>query len=475
MTVERCARIRAPYPTSAAARVAGTGRLRMLRQGRLSAAYLAAVLLGFAADGAGITEYPIPTASSYPYGIVAGPDGALWFTEVSSIPGTGKIGRITTGGVITEFTVPTANSAPFEICVGPDGALWFTENNKDKIGRITTDGTITEFSIPTSGSYPQGITTGPDGNLWFTEYGASKIGRMTPAGVFAEFIIPTAGSYPHRIVSGPDGNLWFTEGAGNRIGRITTTGFITEYFVASPSNPTGICVGADGALWFTEWSANKIGRITTEGVITEFPLSGTNSAPNDIVAGLDGNLWFAENNTDKIGRITTAGVVTEFTVPTALSVPMGICTGPDGALWFTEWSSVGNNIGRLSLPGTYYYTLTPCRVLDTRLAVGPLGGPPLAGFELRRFPFAGSCGIPADAVAVAANVSVVNATTAGALRVYRGDISTPNTTYLPISPGKIRSNNGIVALGADAQQLVAIQQDGSGSVDVIFDVSGYFK
>jgi len=40
--------------------------------------------------------------------------------------------------VITEFTVPTGSSFPLGIAAGPDGALWFTENSANKIGRITT-------------------------------------------------------------------------------------------------------------------------------------------------------------------------------------------------------------------------------------------------------------------------------------------------------------------------------------------------
>jgi len=38
-----------------------------------------------------ITEFPIPTANSYPWGITAGPDSNLWFTEYDG----GQIGRIT--------------------------------------------------------------------------------------------------------------------------------------------------------------------------------------------------------------------------------------------------------------------------------------------------------------------------------------------------------------------------------------------
>ena len=80
-----------------------------------------------------------------------------------------NIGRITTTGTLPEFPVPTASSDPDGITAGPDGALWFTETAANKIGRMTTDGTFTEIAIPTAKSFPQGITTGPDGALWFTE------------------------------------------------------------------------------------------------------------------------------------------------------------------------------------------------------------------------------------------------------------------------------------------------------------------
>jgi virginiamycin B lyase len=56
-----------------------------------------------------------------------------------------KMGRITTAGNITEFVVPTTDSGPEMTVAGPDGALWFTEDGGNKIGRITTGGTITEF------------------------------------------------------------------------------------------------------------------------------------------------------------------------------------------------------------------------------------------------------------------------------------------------------------------------------------------
>ncbi len=178
-------------------------------------------------QAAAITEFPIPTASSFPQGIAAGPDGALWFTELNG----NRIGRITTAGAITEFSIPTAHSRPIDIAAGPDGALWFTEGAANKIGRITTAGAITEFSLPTPGSQLEGIAAGPDGALWFTEQGGNKIGRITTAGAIIEFSIPTGSSFPHGITAGPDGALWFIEETANKIGRITTDTITSAVFV----------------------------------------------------------------------------------------------------------------------------------------------------------------------------------------------------------------------------------------------------
>jgi virginiamycin B lyase len=69
---------------------------------------------------------------SDPSGIIAGPDGAMWFTEENG----NKIGRITTAGDLSEYPIPTTNSEPVNITAGPDGALWFTELNGNKIRRV---------------------------------------------------------------------------------------------------------------------------------------------------------------------------------------------------------------------------------------------------------------------------------------------------------------------------------------------------
>jgi virginiamycin B lyase len=77
---------------------------------------------------------------------------------------------------LNSVTAP-AGARPIGIIAGPDGNLWFGENAANKVGRIAPSGIITEFPVPTPGAGPNGIMLGPDGNLWFSETEASQIGR----------------------------------------------------------------------------------------------------------------------------------------------------------------------------------------------------------------------------------------------------------------------------------------------------------
>ncbi|MBV8284451.1 MAG: Virginiamycin B lyase, partial [Candidatus Eremiobacteraeota bacterium] len=138
-----------------------------------------------------------------------------WFTECAG----NKIGSISTDGVtINEYTGLSLSSDPQNIAAGPDNAVWFTEL-ADRIGRITTGGTVHEYPL-TLGSQPFGITPGYDSALWFTEPGTNKIGRITTTGTITEYPIPTAFSDVQFIYPSPDGSLWFTEYYGNKLGRI---------------------------------------------------------------------------------------------------------------------------------------------------------------------------------------------------------------------------------------------------------------
>ena len=111
-----------------------------------------------AVDG-GTSAFELPQGSA-PFGIVAGPDDALWYTTM----GSERVGRITTAGEIEEFPAP---GMPSMIASGPDGALWFTLNQGNAIGRIDTQGRITTRKLETPSAGPVGIAATHDGAVWF--------------------------------------------------------------------------------------------------------------------------------------------------------------------------------------------------------------------------------------------------------------------------------------------------------------------
>ena len=175
------------------------------------------------------------------------------------------------GGGLSEYPVPTSSSFPEGVAVLPDpgsasGDAFFAESSGGKIGEVKAGGSFTEYPVPSqphdSGN-PQGITVGSDANLWFTTN--SYIGRMTPGGSFTFFPISTF-SGPIDITQGPDGNVWFTETLGN-VGYVTPNGAVTEYSVGAGIHPAYI-TAMGGSLWFTATGpggSNDVFQMTTGG------------------------------------------------------------------------------------------------------------------------------------------------------------------------------------------------------------------
>jgi len=428
--------------------------------------------------GQTVTVFDIGYASG-PYGIAAGADGNLWFGETYGY----SVGRITPSGVIAHFPPPFAQVN--EIAPGPDGNMWFTETLWSTIGRITPAGVITEYLCYPGpqdylhGRLPRHITAGPDGALWFAN-SVGTIGRITTDGVVSEFLVtdPSATYNFNGIAAGSDGSLWFTETVSNRIGRITTAGLVTEFSLPPGVAPVAITAGPGGALWFTEQYGNNIGRITTAGGLTEFPIPTASVVPPAITMGPDGNVWFTEF-ADQIGRITPGGVVTEYPIPPLLGgVAFGITAGPDGNLWLTRLAEKTAQIIRFVPPappaGLSFYTLPPCRLLDTRNPAGPAGGPSLAAQMARVVSPGGACGVPSTARALAINATVTRPTGQGFLIFYPGGAARPLASTVNYSFGQTRANNAILNLGPSGDFQIWCGQ-GSGTADAVVDVVGYFQ
>jgi hypothetical protein len=123
-----------------------------------------------------------------------------------------------------------------------------------------------------------------------------------------------------------------------------------------------------------------------------------------------------------------------------------------------------------------YYTVAPCRLLDTRNAFGPSGGPALASGSQRVVAAAGLCGVPATAKALALNITVVGAPGQGHVSLFPGDGAPGATSSINFGPGQTRANNAVAKLAASGSGTLGLMSvSPAGPVHVILDVAGYFQ
>ena len=167
----------------------------------------------------------------------------------------------------------TADSEPFGITAGPDGNLWFTER-RNGIGRITTAGVVTEFTAASrpaaspSGSPPAPTATSGSPRPVRRQDRADHAGRrrhrvlrrhhrrQLPVGHHGR---PGRQPLVHRVRRQPDR----PDHAGRRRHRV-----LRRHHPGSPL--TGSPPARTATSGSPSSDGNRIGRITPAGVVTEF-------------------------------------------------------------------------------------------------------------------------------------------------------------------------------------------------------------
>jgi hypothetical protein len=124
--------------------------------------------------------------------------------------------------------------------------------------------------------------------------------------------------------------------------------------------------------------------------------------------------------------------------------------------------------------GATFKTLTPVRAIDTRIGLGLSGA--FKNNVPRSLQIAGPI-VPADAIAITGNITVVKPSNSGWAFVAPTMPSNPSAvecSTVNSLPGDIKANGVTVALtGTGALSFVWVGGAGS-STDVVFDVTGYF-
>lgn len=340
---------------------------------------------------------------------------------------------------------------------------------------VTFGGAAAAFAVNSatsiSATVPAGATTGgiavttPDGTgataRPFTVLPAPTITGMIPA-------------------SGPPGTPVRITGAGFvgatrvKFNGVTAVGVSAAFVVESDSSiATSVPLGATTG-WVTVTTAVGTGASVGEFVVTPVlqptitsvtPMSGPVGTPVTITGtNLYGTsvVWFnmrpASFLVDSATSISTTVPLVQTPAEIMVAAPGGWVTAPG---LFTVTSTT-------PLPG--YFTLAPCRVLDTR-AYGGLGLQPGLPLNVKLSEY---CGIPETARAVSLNVTVTEATAMGNLRLYPADVLAPTVSTINYSAGQTRANNAIIQIDARGYLAVTCTQ-ATGKAHMILDVNGYFQ
>lgn len=249
-----------------------------------------------------------------PFGLVRGPDGALWFCEytgqrirkvnpdgtIRTMAGTGKKGYTGDDGPALQATF----NLPHEIRFDREGNYFIADMSNHAIRRVDAKtGVITTFAGTGTAGYsgdggpankaqlkqPHSIQFGPDGSLYICDIGNNVIRRVdmktgtisTFAGTGKPGDTPDGSSVAGTPLKGPrsidfdkDGNLWLVTREGNQVfkfdlkagkihliagtGKKGFTGNGGPAKQATLSGPKGIAIDSAGNAWLADTESHSV-------------------------------------------------------------------------------------------------------------------------------------------------------------------------------------------------------------------------
>jgi len=265
---------------------------------------------GFSGDGGPATEAKIDN----PFGVVRGPDGALWFCEytgqrvrkidpdgtIHTVAGSGERGYGGDGGPALEASF----NLPHEIRFDEAGDLYIVDMRNHAVRKVElATGIITTVAGTGEEGYsgdggpateaklnkPHSIQFGPDGLLYICDIGNHVIRRVDlESGLIEAFagtgeagptpdgspIAETPLNGPRSLDFDPEGNLWLATREGNQVfkfdlgagtihhiagtGRGGFTGNGGPAKEATLRGPKGLAIDAEGNIWLADTESHTV-------------------------------------------------------------------------------------------------------------------------------------------------------------------------------------------------------------------------
>ncbi len=222
-----------------------------------------------------------------------------------------------------------------------------------------------------------------------------------------------------------------------------------------------------------DWSSCAAPSISTqpanvtinEGTPTTLSVVATGSSPS--------YQWYIGSSGDTSNPMTGATSTSIVVTPNATTTYWVQISTACGNLNSNSATVTVNPVASGSAAGLYL--VTPCRLIDTRNANGPYGGPALGSGAVRNVIATGQCGVASGATSLALNVTVVSPAGGGWLTLYPGPSGSPlpSNSTINYTTGKTRANNAVISLGSDGS--LNVYNSGPATVNFIIDVNGYFK
>lgn len=265
---------------------------------------------GFSGDGGPATEAQIDN----PFGVVRGPDGAIWFCEytgqrirrvaadgtISTVAGSSKKGYSGDGGPALEATF----NLPHEVRFDSAGDMYIVDMGNNAVRKVDMrTKVITTIAGNGSSGYsgdggpaaqaqlkqPHSIQFGPDGNLYICDIGNHVIRRVdmktlqisTFAGTGTAGPTPDGAPITGTPLKGPrslefdtEGNLWLATREGNQVfkfdlkankithiagtGASGFTGNGGPAREATLKGPKGISIDEAGNAWLADTESHTV-------------------------------------------------------------------------------------------------------------------------------------------------------------------------------------------------------------------------
>ncbi len=250
---------------------------------------------------------------------------------------------------------------------------------------------------------------------------------------------------------------------------------ITNLYQISCSAPTsclGFALGADG--WWESISYMAAPTITSVSPSSGYTSGGTVVTINGTSFTNSSTVYFGASKSSNVQFVSTSELV-------AVSPP-----GASGTINIAVINAVGqstpNGVDQFTYtPGGTYVPVPPVRIADTRSgATDPAtyaGQTLTTGRESINVAIVSANGdqVPSNAMAVVANLTAVDPSTAGYLTAYPAGNAPPKTSSLNFSAGEYAVANMIeIPLGVGGANAGSITiSNFMGTTDVLVDVEGY--